>query len=210
MTIFRRNGQPAAVPDDDVHGHERVLSDRRNETIGLISQVRTRIATLEEEHGASLLEGRFEDHAAAADLLESARTECHRLEAAAAALHEAQQAVNRERQQRDMQTRIAECDQAREEAMARCQQRLADLPVIIAEAQQVARAALADEQDLQEAEREAKLLRAQLAHFDDPQFSVPRIVLSAPVTAAFERNPEYRSLANGTWYTGLAAPAARQ
>lgn len=208
MTIFRRNGTLAQVPDDDVHSHEVVLTQRRNDTMADAAQVRARIATLEDEHGAALLEGRFADHAAAAELLEAARAELNRLDAAAEALGQAQKQVNRERQQRDMAARIKECDQLRDAAMARCQQKLADLPVIIAEAQQMARAALADEADLQEAEREAKHLRLSLAHFDDPQFSAPRLILSAPVSAAFEHHPQYRSLSNGTWYIGTADPSA--
>jgi hypothetical protein len=204
MVLFRRrDGEPVDVPN--VHAHEVTLSRRRNDTQAQAAEVRARIATLEAEQADAALELRFDDQSAAAELLEAARSELVRLDATCEALLAAEHAVNAEKQQIDMHTRIAELQQDRDTAMARCQQKLADLPIVVAELQQMARAALADEADLQAAYQEIKYLHHQLAHFGQASFAgQPRYAVPAPVSAAFERHPEYRALSNKKWYIGQA------
>ena len=201
MPLFRRSGEPAAI--QDVHSHEVTLSQRRNETETKAGEVRARIAQLETDKGDAFLEGRVDDGTSATTALEAARAELATLEAVAAALLEAAQAVNAERQKLDMQTRIEECKQARNDATARARQVMVDLPIVVAECQQLARTAIALEQESQEAEREMKILQYQLAHFGEPQYSVPRFAVSSPIAAEWNRNPHYQALANGNWFVGV-------
>jgi chromosome segregation ATPase len=202
MALFRRDGEPADIPN--VHAHEVTLSQRRNETQAKAEEARARIAALEAEHADAVLEGRFDDHAAAAELLESARGELIRLDAACEALFEAQKAVNAERQQIDMRTRIEECRQHRDDAAARARQVMVDLPVVIAEAQQLARAAQALDQEYRDAEMEMRTLQHHLNHFGEAQYGgPPRFGTGSPIAAEWQRHPEYQALANGNWFTGL-------
>jgi seryl-tRNA synthetase len=167
----RRDGEQIDV--SDVHVHETTLQHRRNDVMGQAAEVRARIAVLEAECSDSALELRFDDHTTAAAELETARAELIRLDATAAALFEAQKEVNAERQKIDMAARIEEAKQAQNEAEQRARQIMADLPVVIAEAQQLARAAQAAESDYREAYRTIKGLQHHLAHFGEPQYDGP-------------------------------------
>jgi chromosome segregation ATPase len=203
MALFRRNGEPADVPN--VHAHETTLSQRRNEIETQAGELRARIAELEATKSDAFLEARIEDGTAAATELEAARAELATLEAISGALLEAQQAVNVERQKLDMATRIAECKQARDEVAQRARQVMIDLPVVIAEAQQLARAAQALDQEYRDAEMEMRALQHNLAHFGEAQYDgPPRFGTSSPIAAEWDRNPHYQALANGLWHTGLS------
>jgi hypothetical protein len=111
MLLRRRDGEPIDVPS--IHAHEVTLSQRRYETETQAGELRARIAELEATKADAFLEARIEDGTAAATELEAARAELATLEAIGAALLEAQQAVNAERQQIDMAARIAECNAGR-------------------------------------------------------------------------------------------------
>jgi hypothetical protein len=202
MALFRRNGEPADVPN--VHAHESTLSQRRNEIETQAVELRARIAELEATKSDAFLEARIEDGTAAATELEAALAELATLEAISAALLDSQQEVNRERQQLDMQTRIAECKAARDDAAARARQVMVDLPVVIAEAQQLARAAQALDQEYWDAEGEMRALQHHLNHFGEAQYAgPPRFGTGSPIAAEWQRHPEYQALANGLWHTGL-------
>jgi chromosome segregation ATPase len=203
MPLRRRNGEPADVPD--VHLHEVTLSQRRNDIDAQAAELRAKVAELEASKADAFLEGRIEDGTSATTELETARAELATLQAVAAALMEAQQAVNAERQKLDMQTRIEECKVARDDAAARARAVMVDLPVVLAEAKQLARAAQALEQEYQDAEREMRSLQHHLAHFGEPQYdALPRFGVSSPISAEWHRHPEYLALANGNWFTGVA------
>jgi chromosome segregation ATPase len=202
MALFRRNGELADVPN--VHAHENTLSQRRNEIETQAGELRARIAELEAAKADAFLEARIDDGTAAATELESARSDLIRVEAIAAALFEAQKEVNAERQRLDMQTRIAECKQHRDDAAMRARQVMVDLPVVIAEAQQLARAAQALDQEYKAAEGEMRALQHHLNHFGEAQYDMlPRFGTGSPIAAEWQRHPEYQALANGLWHTGL-------
>jgi hypothetical protein len=186
-----------------VHAHEVTLTQRRNETEAKAGEVRARIAQLETDKADAFLEGRIDDGTSATTELEAARAELVTLEAIGAALLDAAQAVNAERQKLDMAARIEECKAARNDATARARQVMVDLPIVVAECQQLARTAVALEQESQEAEREMKILQYHLAHFGEPQYSVPRFAVSSPIAAEWHNNPHYQALANGNWFTGV-------
>ncbi|MGB7794861.1 MAG: hypothetical protein WBL53_01135 [Pseudonocardiaceae bacterium] len=81
---------------------------------------------------------------------------------------------------------------------------MADLPICIAEAQQLARAAQAAEQDYQEAYRTIKGLQPHLAHFGEPQYdALPQYGMPSPIGVEWSRHPEYQALANGNWFLGV-------
>jgi chromosome segregation ATPase len=202
MALFRRNGEPADVPN--VHAHETTLSQRRNEIETQAGELRARIAELEATKADAFLEARIEDGTSAATELEAARAELATLEAIGAALLDAQQEVNRERQKLDMQARIEECKAARDAAAMRARQVMVDLPVVIVEAQQLARAAQALDQEYKAAEMEMRTLQHHLNHFGEAQYAgPPRFGTGSPITAEWDRYPEYLALANGLWHTGL-------
>jgi chromosome segregation ATPase len=203
MALFRRrDGEPIDVPS--IHAHEVTLSQRRNETEAKAGEVRARIAQLETDKADAFLEGRIEDGTSATTQLEAARAELATLEAIGAALLEAAQAVNAERQKLDMQTRIAECKAARDEIAERCRQVITDLPIVIAEAQQLARQAQSLDQEYRDAEGEMRTLQHNLAHFGQAQYdALPRYGVSSPIAAEWNRHPEYQALANGNWFTGV-------
>jgi chromosome segregation ATPase len=200
--LRRRDGEQADIPN--VHAHETTLSQRRNEIETQAGELRARIAQLETDKADAFLEARIDDGTAAATELEAARAELVTLEAIGAALLEAQQAVNAERQQLDMQTRIEECRQHRDEVAQRARQVMIDLPVVIAEAQQLARAAQALDQEYRDAEMEMRALQHHLNHFGEAQYDgLPRFGTGSPIAAEWDRHPEYLALANGLWHTGL-------
>jgi chromosome segregation ATPase len=203
MAIFRRrDGEPADIPN--VHAHESTLSQRRNEIETQAGEVRARIAALETDKADAFLEARIEDGTSATTQLEAARAELVTLEAIGAALLEAQKAVNAERQQIDMQTRIAECKQHRDEVAQRCRQVMVDLPVVIAEAQQLARQAQSLDQEYKAADGEMRALQHHLNHFGEAQYGgPPRFGTGSPISVEWDRHPEYQALANGNWHTGL-------
>jgi chromosome segregation ATPase len=202
MPLFRRNGEPADIPN--AHAHESTLTQRRSEVDAQAGELRARIATLEATQADAFLEGRIEDGSAAATELEAARSDLIRVEAIAAALFEAQKEVNAERQRLDMQTRIAECKAARDDAAKRARQVMVDLPVVIAEAQQLARSAQALDQEYKDAEGEMRALQHHLNHFGEAQYAgPPRFGTGSPIAAEWDRHPEYQALANGLWHTGL-------
>jgi hypothetical protein len=203
MAIFRRNGEQADIPN--VHAHETTLSQRRNEIETQAGELRARIAELEATKADAFLEARIEDGTSADGDLETARAELATLKAISAALLEAQQAVNAERQQLDMQTRIEECRQHRDEVAQRARQVMIDLPVVIAEAQQLARAAQSLDQEYRDAEGEMRTLQHHLNHFGEAQYDgPPRFGTGSPIAAEWDRNPHYQALANGLWHTGLS------
>lgn len=202
MPLFRRSGEPADIPD--VHSHEVTLSQRRNDTETKAGELRARIATLEATKADAFLEGRIGDGTSAVAELQATRTELATLEAVGAALMEAQQEVNRERQKLDMQTRIAECKAHRDEVAQRERQVMTDLPIVIAEAQQLARAAQSLDQEYIDAEREMRTLQHHLAHFGEPQYDgLPRFGVASPIGEEWSRHPEYQALANGNWFLGV-------
>jgi hypothetical protein len=204
MPLFRkRDGEQADIPN--VHAHETTLSQRRNEIETQAGELRARIAELEATKADAFLEARIEDGTAAATELEAARAELATLEAIGAALLEAQQEVNRERQKLDMAARIEECRQHRDEVAQRARQVMIDLPVVIAEAQQLARAAQALDQEYRDAEMEMRALQHHLDHFGEAQYDgPPRFGTGSPIAAEWDRNPHYQALANGLWHTGLS------
>jgi chromosome segregation ATPase len=202
MALFRRNGEPADVPN--VHAHENTLTQRRSEIETQVGELRAKVATLEASKADAFLEARVEDGTAAAVELESARAELATLESIAAALFEAQKEVNAERQKLDMQTRIAECKQHRDQVAEQCRRVMVDLPVVIAEAQQLARAAQALDQEYRDAEGQMRALQHHLNHFGEAQYDgPPRFGTGSPIAAEWQRHPEYLALANGLWHTGL-------
>jgi len=204
MALFtRRNGEPVNVPD--VHSHASALTTKKNSAAVTLAELRARIAALEDDHRAALLENRFEDASSLASELDYAKSDLTRAEAAHNALAEAEKEVNRERVRLDLQERMAAAQQRKDAAMAAAQQKLAELPLLVTELQQLARAALADEAEMQDSYREFILTQNSLDQFDSPTIEALGIVIPPrPVTTMFERNPQYRSLANGTWFLGLA------
>jgi hypothetical protein len=88
----------------------------------------------------------------------------------------------------------------------RCAQLCAELPVMTAALQQLAREALAVEEQFISVKSSAHLLRHQVQFFDDPQLSVPRLSRAGPVSALFSEHPEYRALANNNWFIGIPGP----
>lgn len=203
MALFKRSGEPVKLPDD-VHAHASALTTQKNAAAVTLAELRARIADLEDAHRVANLEGRFEDASSAAAELEYARADMQRAEAAHSALEAAEKEVNRERARAELQRRIADAKQRRDDAMTKCQQKMADLPVVLAELEQLARAALADEQELQAADMDLRANQVALEHFDSPQVPLPgRVILPRPVTTMFERDPRYRALSNGAWMVGI-------
>jgi hypothetical protein len=80
-----------------------------------------------------------------------------------------------------------------------------DLPVVIAEAQQLARSAQALDQEYRDAEMEMRALQHHLNHFGEAQYDgPPRFGTGSPIAAEWDRNPHYQALANNLWHTGLS------
>ncbi len=200
MTLFRRTGEPIAVPD--VHEHERTLTSRKDAAARDAAQLAARVTALTEEHRVCLLESRFDDAALVGMELESVKPEHERAKATAASLRAAAHEVAAERARLDTEQRLAELEATRDAAADRAAQKLAELPVLAVALQDLARGALDDEAVMQSAEFDAHTLRAQIRHWGDPSVPISRPNLPRPVTAEFERHPEYRALANKVWWTG--------
>lgn len=206
MPLFRRDGRPVELPASP-HEHARTLGARKDAAGGRLAELRERIERLVDEHAACLLEGRFDDAEAAAEALESARAELPKAEAAHDALTAAELEVSKERQLADWRARVAECEATQQEIGDRIQQKIAELPLLVSAAQELASDLLVEESKLKAVAAEAHSLRWQIAHFGEPEAQVPpRGSFPSPVSAVFQWHPEYRSLANRTWHIGVAGP----
>lgn len=200
MALFRKTGELIDVPP--VHEHEVTLTARKDAAGREAAQLSARITVLTEDHRAHLLAGQFDDAALVAMELESVRPELARAQTTVSQIKAAVHEIADERARLDSERRLADLETTRDEAADRAAQKLAELPVLAAALQDLARGALDDEQIMQSAEFDAHTLRAQIRHWGAPSVPISRVNLPRLVTAEFERHPEYRALANKVWWTG--------
>jgi hypothetical protein len=204
MAIFKKGRRVELPADPDAHQH--TLGERQGAASARVTELRGLVEEIGEDHAAALLEARFDDAEELAGRLEAGKADLTRAETHHAALEAAARELGRERLRIDMAARLAELERLQAEAADRASAALAELPVAVREVQDLARDALAHEQAMENAAHQAHTIRHQLAQFDDATVSVPRFSVSRPVSAAFERHPEYRALSNRNWFLGVPGP----